>query len=101
VPNFRQANRVDGEAKDFLFVQRQPARKMTAFEVFWNERVVAGFEAVLHGQIQGGGRFSAAAHPHQNDIAFVEVLIGLTVVVGEAEIDRLYAVVVFLAFAGI
>ena len=72
-----------------------------ALEVLWNQWVVGGLEAVLHGQVERGRCFAAAAHAHQNDIGLLQIAVALAIVVGQREVDGFNPVVVGLAFGHI
>jgi hypothetical protein len=101
VANFAQALGLNGQAKDFFLVRHQRGGQLATLKVFGNQRVVGCFQAVLHGQVQAGGGFATAAHAYQNHIRQLQVAVELAVVMGQAEIDGLDAVAVFLAFARI
>lgn len=47
VANFAQTLGLNREAKDFLFVRHQGRGQLAAFEVFGDEWVVGGFQAVV------------------------------------------------------
>ena len=85
--------------KHLLAVRHQRGRQLAAVEVLRDQRVVGRLEAVLHGQVQRGRRLAAAAHAHQDDVGLLQVAVRLAVVVRQAEVDRLDAVVVLLALA--
>ena len=53
IADLAQAVRVDRQAETLALVRKQGTRQVAALEVFWNERVVGGLDAMLHGQIQG------------------------------------------------
>ena len=75
--------------------------QLLAIKIFRNERVVGRLQAVLHGQVKAGGCFATSADPHQNNLGRLKIAVGLTVVMGQREVDGFNPVVVFLAFADI
>ena len=99
--DFRQALGADGQAEDLLLEGHQRRWQLAAVKVFRNQRVVGRLEPMLHRQVQRGGRLAAAADPHQNHVGRVQVLVALAIVVRQAVVDGLDAVVVFLAFADV
>jgi hypothetical protein len=76
---------LDGQAEQLLAKGHQRRRQLAAFEVFGDQRVVGRLQAVLHGQVQAGGRLAAAAHAHQDHVGALQVAVGLPVVMRQAE----------------
>ncbi len=74
---------------------------MAAFKVVRNQRVVRRLQSELHGQVQRGRRFAAAAHPHQNHVRQLQVVVRLAVVVLQREVDGFDPVVVLLALGNV
>jgi len=99
--DFGQTLGADGEAKNLLAVRHQGRGELAPVKVFRDQGVIGRLEAMLHGQVQAGGRFAAARYAHQNHIRTSQVVVRLAVVVRQAEVDGLDAVVVFLALADV
>lgn len=87
------------QAKQFLAIGRQRSGQRTAIEVFGDEWKIGRLDRILHGQIQTGGSLSAAGHTDQNHIGLFQPMYELTVIVSQAEIDGLDAIVVLLGHA--
>ena len=92
---------MNAQTEDFFEVWCQSRRQLSTVKVFRNQRVVGGFESVLHGQVQAGRGFTAAAYTHQNHVGRFQIAVGLSIVVRQREVDRLDPIVVRLAFADI
>jgi hypothetical protein len=92
---------MDGQTKDFPNVGLQGRRELFAFKILWDQGVIGGFEPMLHGQIQAGGRFATSTDTHQNHIRQSEISVELAIVVRQAVIDGLNSIMVLLAFTDI
>ena len=75
--------------------------QLLALKVFGNQRVVRHLQTKLHGQIQAGRGLARAAHAQQDDFCALQVMVGLSVVVGQRVVDGLHAVQIFLALADV
>src|SRR5690606_41715732 len=58
-----------------------------------------GLDGILHCQVQAGRRFSAARDTHQDHVGLFQTVHVLTIVVRQAEVDGLNAIVVALGHA--
>jgi hypothetical protein len=92
---------VDGQAESTCACKATAHPAAAALEVLGDQRVVGGLDAMLHGQVQAGGRLAAAADAQQDHVGAIQVARALAVVVRQAEVDGLDAVVVFLALADV
>ena len=72
----------------------QCAGQGAAVEVFRNQREVGCLDAELHGQIQGGRRFTATGNAHQNHIGSTQIAISDAVIMCQGVVDRLDPVLV-------
>ena len=96
IADFRKALRLYGQAEQLALVGRERGGQRVALEVFGDQRVVGATQAECEREVERGRGLAAARHADQDDIGFGEVLVGLPVVVRQAEIDGLDAVGVFL-----
>lgn len=71
-------------------------RQRPALEIFGDQRVVGGFHAELHRQVEAGRGFSTARYANENDVRIGEIPVRRTIIVRHREIDRLDSVLVFL-----
>ena len=56
---------------------------MAAVEIFRNQRIVRRFQTVLHGQVERGRGFTAAADANQNHVRARQVAVALAIVMGQ------------------
>src|SRR5690554_7037224 len=67
----------------------QGRRHFLVVQVFFGDRVVGGLDAVLQGQVQAGGGFTAAGGANQDQVGFVVVAGTGAVVVIPWEVYRM------------
>jgi pyruvate, water dikinase len=64
----------------------QHRRQTTAFEVFFGERVIAGFQRIMHRKVEASRGFSTAGHANQYDIGLVQIADAHAIVVAQRKI---------------
>ena len=65
----------------------QRRRQHQIVHIVGDKRIIGGANAVLHGEVQTGGRLAAARHTEEDHLGLIEVTQGDAIVVGEGVID--------------
>ena len=96
-----QPFRCNGQAEQLGAMPIEDFGQFLPLEILGDQGIIGRPDAELQRQVQAGGGFPAAADADQDDVGRLQVAVALAVVMGQAVIDGLDAVLIGLVLADV